>query len=68
MAGLDWSHCPAVESTPGKVGENLEGLSVEEVMEQFDVTREQIVAVLEFVTESLNAARAEELADDAHSL
>ena len=29
--------------------ENLEDLSVEEVMEQFDVTREQITAVLEFV-------------------
>jgi len=48
MAALDWSQCPAVESTPGKVGgawvfrdtrlpvatviENLEDLSVEEVM------------------------------------
>jgi len=58
MAALDWSQCPAVESVPGKVGgawvfrgtrlpvatvmENLEDLSVEEVMEQFDVTREQI--------------------------
>ncbi len=31
----------------------LEDLSVEEVMEQFDVTREQIAAVLEFVAESL---------------
>jgi uncharacterized protein (DUF433 family) len=29
--------------------ENLEDMSVEEVMEQFDVTREQIEAVLEFV-------------------
>lgn len=52
MAALDWSQCPAVESIPGKVAapgvqghtlpvatviENLEGLSVEEVMEQFDV-------------------------------
>lgn len=52
MASLDWSQCPAVESIPGKVGgawvfrdtrlpvatviENLEDLSVEEVMEQFD--------------------------------
>jgi hypothetical protein len=35
MAILDCSQCPAVESIPGKV-------SVEEVMEQFDVTREQI--------------------------
>ena len=69
MPSLDWSQCPAVESIPGKVGgawvfrdtrlpvatviENLEDLSVEEVMEQFDVTREQIAAVLEFVAQSL---------------
>jgi len=62
MATLDWSGCAAVERIPGKVGgawvfrgtrlpvatviENLEDLSVEEVMEQFDVTREQITAVL----------------------
>jgi uncharacterized protein (DUF433 family) len=68
---LDWSQCPAVESVPGKVGgawvfrdtrlpvatviENLDDLSVEEVMEQFDVTREQIAAVLEFVAQSLRA-------------
>ena len=69
MASLDWSQCPAVESVPGKVSgawvfrdtrlpvatiiENLEDLSIEEVMEQFDVTREQIAAVLEFVAQSL---------------
>ena len=69
MANLDSSQCPAVESVPGKVGgawvfrdtrlpvatviENLEDLSVEEVMEQFDVTREQIMAVLDFVAQSL---------------
>ena len=71
MAALDWSRCPAVESIPGKVSgawvfrgtrlpvatviANLEDLSVEEVMEQFDVTREQIAAVLDFVAESLRA-------------
>ena len=71
MATLDWSQCPAVESIPGKVSgawvfkdtrmpvatvfENLEDMSVEEVMEQFDVTREQIEAVLEFVAQSLKA-------------
>jgi uncharacterized protein (DUF433 family) len=71
MATLDWSRCPAVESIPGRVGgawvfkdtrmpvatvfENLEDLSGEEVMEQFDVTREQIEAVLEFVAQSLKA-------------
>jgi uncharacterized protein (DUF433 family) len=69
MATLDWSQCPAVESIPGKVGgawvfrntrlpvatviENLEDLSFEEVMEQFDVTRDQITAVLDFVALSL---------------
>jgi len=34
---------------------NLEaGLTVEEVMEEFDVTREQVNAVLEFVARSLD--------------
>ena len=71
MAALDWSQCPAVESIPGKVGgawvfkgtrlpvatviENLEDLSVDEVIEQFDVTREQVAAVLAFVAQSLRA-------------
>ena len=73
-AALDWSQCPAVESVPDKVSgawvfrdtrlpvatviENLEDLSVEEVMEQFDVSREQIAAVLEFVVHSLNGFSA----------
>ena len=72
MASLDWSQCPAVESIPGKVSgawvfrdtrlpvatviENLEDLSVEEVMNQFDVTREQLAAVLEFVAQSLRVS------------
>jgi uncharacterized protein (DUF433 family) len=72
MATLDWSQCAAVESIPGKVSgawvfrnsrlpvatviENLEDLSIEEVMEQFDVTREQITAVLEFVAQSLKVS------------
>ena len=38
------------------VFENLQsGASIEEVMEWFDVTREQIVAVLEFAARSLDA-------------
>jgi uncharacterized protein (DUF433 family) len=38
------------------VFENLEaGLTVEEVMEEFDVTREQLNVVLEFVARSLDA-------------
>jgi len=69
MAALDWSQCPAVESIPGRVSgawvfrgtrlpvatviENLEDLSIDQVMEQFDVTREQVTAVLEFVAQSL---------------
>ena len=71
MTMLDWSQCPAVERDPGKVSgawvfrntrlpvatviENLEDLSIEEVMKQFDVTREQIKAVLDFVAQSLKA-------------
>lgn len=74
MAVLDWSQCPAVESVPGKVSgawvfrgtrmpvatvfENLEDMSVEEFMEQFDVTHEQISAVLDFVAKSLAAPPA----------
>ena len=76
MANLDWSQCPAVERIPGKVSgarvfrgtrmpvatviENLEDLSVEEVMEQFDVTRAQITAVLDFVAESLKTSTPSE--------
>lgn len=72
MAALDWSQCSAVESIPGKVSgawvfkgtrlpvapviENLEDLSIDEVIEQFDVTREQVMAVLEFVAQSLRAS------------
>jgi len=76
MAALDWSKCSAVESVPGKVSgawvfrgtrlpvatviENLEDLSVEEVIEQFDVTREQITAVLDFVAQSLKPSTPSE--------
>lgn len=84
MANLDWSLCPAVESVPGRVSgawvfrgtrlpvatvvENLEDLSVEEVMEQFDVTREQINAVLDFVAHSLKPPAPEKSSTpiDAH--
>jgi uncharacterized protein (DUF433 family) len=75
-----------VESIPGKVSgawvfkdtrlpvatviENLEDLSVEEVMEQFDVTREQIAAMLDFVAQSLNVSAPAQDPEpvDAHSL
>ena len=81
MAALDWSQCPAVESIPGKVSgawvfkgtrlpvatviENLEDLSMDQVIEQFDVTREQVMAVLDFVAESL---RADSVPTGAHPL
>ena len=81
MASLDWSQCPAVESIPGKVSgawvfkgtrlpvatviENLEDLSIDEVIEQFDVTHEQVAAVLEFVAQSL---RASDVPAGAHPL
>jgi uncharacterized protein (DUF433 family) len=81
MAALDWSQCAAVESIPGKVSgawvfkgtrlpvatviENLEDLSIDEVIEQFDVTREQIATVLDFVAASL---RAEPVPASAHPL
>jgi uncharacterized protein (DUF433 family) len=74
MAALDWSQCPAVESVPDRVGgawvfrgtrlpvatvvENLEDLSVDEVIEQFDVTREEVTAVLEFVVQSQRALQS----------
>ena len=80
---LDWSQCPAVERIPGKVSgawvfrdtrlpvvtviENLEDLSVEEVMEQYDVTREQINAVLAFIAQTLKDAPSSAIAHfDAH--
>jgi len=44
--------------------ENLEDLSIEEVVEQFDVTREQIAAVLEFVAQNLR----ESVPGDVHSV
>ncbi len=54
------------------VFENLEcGSSIEEIIEQYDVTREQIQAVLEFAARSLDAppvpAGAASMAD-AHPL
>ncbi len=55
------------------VFENIEaGASIEDIIEQFDITREQIVAVLEFAARSLDAppsgyAPAPQTAD-AHSL
>ena len=68
---MDWSQCPAVESIPGKrsgawvfkqtrtpvsmVFENLQDMSIDEVIEEFGVTREQVQAVLQFAAESAEA-------------
>ena len=74
MATLDWSQCSAVESIPGKRGgawvfrgtrtpvstvfENLQDMSVDELVEEFGVTREQVQAVLEFAARSAEPAAA----------
>lgn len=71
MAVLDWSQCPAVESIPDKrsgawvfrgtrmpvstVFENLQDMSVDELVEEFGVTREQVEAVLQFVAQTAEA-------------
>jgi len=68
MASLDWSKCPAVESIPGKVSdarlfrgtrvpvsaifENLKTSSIEEVLENFPVSRDQVQGVLNFAAKS----------------
>ena len=68
MASLDWSQCPAVESIPGKVSgawvfrgtrvpvsaifENLKTSPIEEVLENFHVTRDQVQTVLDFAAKS----------------
>jgi uncharacterized protein (DUF433 family) len=71
MDSIDWSKCPAVESIPGKrsgawvfkgtrtpistVFENIQDMSVEELVEEFGVTREQVRAVLSFAALSAEA-------------
>lgn len=71
MVALDWSQCAAVESIPGKRGgawvfrgtrtpvstvfENLQDMGVEELVEEFGVTREQVQAVLQFAARTAEA-------------
>jgi uncharacterized protein (DUF433 family) len=71
MANLDWSQCPAVESIPGKrsgawvfrgtrtpvstVFENLQDMNIDELVEEFRVTREQVQAVLQFAAHTADA-------------
>lgn len=68
MKSMDWSRCPVVESVPGKVSgvwvfrgtrvpvsaifENLKTSSVDEVLDNFNVTRDQVLAVLDFAAKS----------------
>src|SRR5208283_3926350 len=70
-ATLDWSQCPAVESIPGKVSgawvfkgtrmpvstvfENLQDMGIDELMQEFGVTRGQVQAVLQFAARSAEA-------------
>ncbi len=72
MASLDCSQFPAVESIPGKVSgarvfrgtrvpvaaifENLKTSPIEEVLENFHVTREQVQTVLDFAAKSAHTA------------
>lgn len=68
---LNWAECPAVESVAGKrsgeivfrgtrtpvslVFENLQDMSVDELVEEFGVTRAQVESVLQFAAKSLEA-------------
>jgi len=72
MASLDWSQCPAVESVPGKrsgawvfrgtrtpvstVFEDLQDMSVDELVGGFGVKRETVQAVLHFAAHAAAAA------------
>ena len=67
-SSLDWSQCLVVESIPGKVSgawvfrgtrvpvsaifENLKTSPMEEILENFHVTRDQVKAVLDFAARS----------------
>jgi uncharacterized protein (DUF433 family) len=71
VATLDWSQCPAAESIPGKRGgawvfrgtrtpvaavfENLQDMTMDELIEEFGVSREQVQAVLQFAADSTEA-------------
>ena len=68
---LDWSQCPVVERIPGKVSgawvfrntrvpvaaifENLKTSPLEEILENFHVTRDQVHAVLDLAARSAKA-------------
>lgn len=68
MVNLDWSKCPAVESIPGKVSgawvfrgtrvpvsalfDNLKDSPLDEILENFHITRDQVQTVLDFAAKS----------------
>jgi len=70
-SSLDWSQCPVVESIPGKLSgawvlrgtrvpvsaifENLKTSPIEEILENFHVTRDQVQTVLDFAARSTQA-------------
>jgi hypothetical protein len=65
MKSLDWSQCPAVENIPGKVSgvwvfkdivfENYDAEAmIDEIMDGFHLTREQIASVLTFAARGLD--------------
>ena len=70
-ASLDWSQCPDVESVPGKVSgawvfrgtrtpvsivfENFQDMGVDELIEEYGVTREQVQTALQFAARSAEA-------------
>ena len=74
MATPDWSQCPAVESVPGKrsgewvfkgtrtpvsaVLDNLDDMTVEELVEELGVTREQVQAILDFAARNAETPAA----------
>ena len=71
-ANLDWSQCAAVESIPGKVSgawvfrgtrvpvsaifENLKTPPMEEILDNFHVTRDQVHTVLDFAARSTQSS------------
>ena len=60
---------PANAESVSAVFENLEaGATLDEIIEQFDITRDQINAVLEFAARSLDPVPATKSPVDAHSI
>ena len=71
MSSLDWSQCQAVESVAGKVSgawvfrgtrvpvsaifENLKDSPIDEILENFHITRDQLQSVLDFAARSARA-------------